>query len=592
MKGDQSVDPITVAVIAGALQDTIRQMEVTIRRTARSQTVVVGHDLSNTIFAMVDGIPIMVWQGEDQPVHLGVLIIKIKEGIRYFGADIHPGDVIYHNDPATGGNHLPDCTMYKPVFYDGELVALSATTIHMSEIGGAIAGGYNPHAEDLFAEGLRIPHVKISEGGRMREDVWNLILTNVRTPALERGDMGAMYSAITTAEERLLGVFEKYGKETVKECMRLLIARADQAMRAEISSMPDGTYEGAAIMQDTGDGSGDINIHCTIQIKGDEMDIRLQSPPQVRTYANSYAPNTVAATYFALLSAVTPDIPVNEGLYMPVHLDVGPKGTFLNAAPPAPCGMSTGSTFALVFDAVADAFSQAVPMRACAGWARSAGNVLTGTDPRDGETYAWLASLTISGGGGAYHGRDGGHLWGIIAPGGAMMLGDIELHEARLPFHVRRHELAPDSACPGKWRGGLGAHLDIEAQGQETVVEMHGDGTKYPPPSRLSGGSPLDGKLRVHRKWITRGGRNKERLQIHTVKKMQAGDRLLAYLVGGGAVGPAWERDVALVQADVQNGFVSVERARQEYGVILDPVTLEIDAERTKVQRARLAKRR
>ena len=173
-----------------------------------------------------------------------------------------------------------------------------------------------------------------------------------------------------------------------------------------------------------------------------------------------------------------------------------------------------------------------------------------------------------------------------------MMLGDIELHEARLPFHVRRHELAPDSACPGKWRGGLGAHLDIEAQGQETVVEMHGDGTKYPPPSRLSGGSPLDGKLRVHRKWITRGGRNKERLQIHTVKKMQAGDRLLAYLVGGGAVGPAWERDVALVQADVQNGFVSVERARQEYGVILDPVTLEIDAERTKVQRARLAKRR
>ena len=572
-----SVDPITLSVVAGVLENTIKEMATVVTHTARSVTTTLGRDFSNTLFGMLDGVPTMVCQGEDIPAHLGVLMHKVKVGAAHFGPDINPGDVMIHNDPPTGGNHLPDYSIYKPIFLDGELFAWSAGTVHLTETGGPVPGGYNPDADSLFGEGLRVPHVKLVDGGRTRQDIWDFILCNVRTPLDYRGDLDAMLIALNTAERRLLGLCEKYSAETVRECLRQLVDRAEAAARDQIREMPDGVYEGRSIMEGEGTGFDDLEGRCTVRIEGDEMHVQLHSPPQAKNFLNSYENNTLSAVYFAFLSSLAPGIPINEGLYRPLHVDLGPRGTLFNAAEPAPCGTSTGTTFALAFDAVADALAQVNPTRAGGAWSYPNTNIFSGVDPRDGVPFTYLSHVSTLGGGGAYWGVDGGPIWGAITNAGSASTGDVELLEFKVPIHIHRHELRTDSACPGKWRGGLGSVLDIEVQCEESVVSLTGGGSRFAPASRLGADSGYDTRLRLNRKWVLHPSGVTEEFPIRTVRKLERGDRVVGRLTGGGGVGPAWERDPLAVEADVRNGFVSLEKAREEYGVAINPITLRVD---------------
>ena len=542
MTTKNALDPITLSVVSGTLDTTIRDMTTIVRTTARSVTIAIGHDFSTTLFGVLDGVPTVVSQGEDQPVHLGVLIHKIKVGANYFGADVAPGDVMFQNDPATGGNHFPDVTMYKPIFFEGELFAWAAVTVHVPETGGPVAGGYNPDAQTFFGEGLRVPHVKLSDAGKMRNDVWDLILSNLRTPLAQRGDMGAMLSALNRAERRMLELCQKYGLSTVRGCMKRLVERAEEVARTQIRAMPHGLYKGRAVMEGDGKGSDDITVECRLEIKGDEMFIDLSAPPQTDSFLNSYRSNTLSAAYFAFLSSLDPGVPVNEGLYRPLHVDIGPGGTIINAVAPAACYASTGVTYGVVFDAVADALSKAAPEKACAGWMYQNTTTLSGIDPRDGEPFAYLSHLMSKGGGGAFYGRDGGDMWGVVSAGGASMTGDIELVEFRLPIHVHQHELLPDSGSPARWRGGLGAVIDIELQYNDALVTLTGGGVRFSPPDRLGGGSPLDDQLRLNRKWVRRTSGQMEQFPLHSMKKLEWGDRVIGHLSGGGGVGPAWQR--------------------------------------------------
>src|SRR5437660_25545 len=235
-----TVDPVTLAVVSGALDNSIREMTITMRRAAMSPVLAIGNDFSNGIF---DGQARMVLQGQDQPVHLGAMIFACKEVARYFGSDLAPGDVIYHNDPRTGGSHLQDMTLYKPVFVEGELAFWTVNRSHMNETGGPVAGGYNPTAEEIWAEGLRISPVKLYEAGRPRQDVIDLLSTNFRTRRQFRGDLGAQLAACTLAERRLVQLVDRYGLATVRSCLDALLRRAEDLMRAEILGMPDGSYQ-------------------------------------------------------------------------------------------------------------------------------------------------------------------------------------------------------------------------------------------------------------------------------------------------------------------------------------------------------------
>ena len=579
-------DAVTLAVVAGALDSAIREMTITMKRTAMSPVLAIGNDFSNAIF---DSQPTMVIQGQDQPVHLGAMIFATKGVAAYFGDDLAPGDVIYHNDPLSGGSHLLDMTMYKPVFYEDELLFWTVNRGHMDETGGPVAGGYNPLAEEIWAEGLRISPVKIYDRGKRRQDVIDFIATNFRTRRRWLGDLGAQLAAVTVAERRLLRILDRYGAETIKVCMGRLLDRAEERMRAEISAMPDGECEGTAMIEDDGHGSGDLELRVTVKIAGDELHIALHAPPQTRSYINSYAANTMGGVYLGVVTFVDPDIPHNEGMYRPLSIDLGPEGTIVNARQPAPCGMSTSVPYGHLAEAVRDALSKVLPERAGGGWAKVCIDVFTGIDPRSDEHYGYLSHMTGWGGGGAFWGQDGEPVVGPVEVAGAAMTGDIETVEHMVPVHIRRFELDPESAGAGRWRGGWGTVLEIAPVDHTAQVNFIGDGMKYPPPSVLGAYAPRNAE-RVYRKYIV-GSDGAQKVNLHSIHKVAPDKHLEIHCPGGGGVGDPFERDPPAVLADVRTGLLTVESAREEYGVVIDPETLTIDPTATSALRKRQAEK-
>jgi N-methylhydantoinase B len=577
------LDATTLAVVSGTLDSAIREMTITMRRAAMSPVLAVGNDFSNVIF---DGEPRMVMQGQDQPVHLGALIFACKEVARYFGDDLAPGDVIYHNDPRTGGSHLQDMTVYKPIFIEDELLFWTVNRAHMNETGGPVAGGYNPLAEEIWAEGLRISPIKIYDGGRPRRDVIDLLLTNFRTRAQFTGDLGAQVSACTLAEKRLTRLVGRYGSQVVKACLGSLIDRAERLMRHEIASMPNGEFRGESIVEDDARGSGDLRITCSLRISGDEMSIRIDSPPQVRSYLNSYAANTLSAVYLGVITYVDPNLPHNEGLYRPLKVDLGETGTVTNAREPAACGLSTNTPFENITDAVRNALAGALPEHAGGGWAHACVNSLFGVDPRYQEPYAFYLHASGWGGGGASFGRDGDPCIGSIGAAAAAMTGDIEILEHAAPIHIHRYELQPDSGCPGRYRGGLGNVFEFTVLGHDALMTQFGDGMKYPAPSVLGADSQFNAE-RVHRKYVfAADGETSEKLPLHCVRTLRSGERVLIFCAGGGGVGDPFARDPEAVLSDVRDGFVSPARARDEYGVAVVPDSFELDQTATAALRA------
>jgi N-methylhydantoinase B len=572
-----AVDPVTLAVVSGVLDSSIREMTITMRRAAMSPVLAIGNDFSNSIF---DGQARMVLQGQDQPVHLGAMIFACKEVARYFGSDLAAGDVIYHNDPRTGGSHLQDMTLYKPVFVEGELAFWTVNRSHMDETGGPVAGGYNPTAEEIWAEGLRISPVKLYEAGRPRQDVIDLLSTNFRTRRQFRGDLGAQLAACTLAERRLVQLAGRYGLATVRACLEALLSRAEDLMRSEILGMPDGSYRGRAIVEDDGHGSGELEVVATVRISGDRMDIRLSSPPQVRSYINSYAANSLGAVYLGVMTYIDPDKPHNEGLYRPLTVDVGPPGTLVNAEEPAACSMSTSTPYGHVAEAVRTALSSALAERSGAGWAKICIDCFTGTDPRDRQPYAYLSHLTGWGGGGAFWGQDGEPVVGPIEVAGAAMTGDVELLEYMLPLHIHRYELRTDSACPGRWRGGPGTVVEISTVDHETTVSFLGDGMKYPPPG-VRGAERRDNRERAFRKWIVEPDGSAELVRLHTVHQLGPQQRLREHTAGGGGAGDPLDRPAELVFADWRADLVSLESCRTDYGVVIDAADRRVDFRQT-----------
>jgi N-methylhydantoinase B len=579
------VDPITLAVVSGALSSAVAEMSVVIERTARSPVVALSHDYSNAVYTMVNGAPEMVVQGNDQPCHLGGMIASVKSVAERFRDELVDGDVVIGNDPAANGTHLLDIDLICPVFHDGRPVAWACSRAHEIDVGGPVPGGYNPNAGDIYAEGIRIPPTKLVEAGEFRRDVFELILANVRSTQLFEGDLGAQLSAVRVAARRLRELFAKYGPTDVEAAMGELLDRAERLGREQIAAIPDGRYAGEQWIQADGRGAPDLRIGCVVEVAGDTLEVTLESPPAVASYRNSYGGLTAGAAYYAVIAALEPGLPINEGLYRPITIRPGEPGSMLNAAHPSACAMSTADVWTIVFDAVSDALSKAVPERAVAGWTRAAIFEISGEDPRIGQHYSGLLLFAFMGGAGAVYGLDGGGLWGVIPTGGAGTTGDIELIEVRMPLHIHRHELREDSACPGRWRGFPGAIVEFELLGHEALLAHAGDGTRFPPPSRLGGGSPYDASERVHRKWLVRADGEREPIELHTLTQARAGERVVCLISGGGGVGEARERAVAAVARDVEYGFVSVERAAAEYGVALDGATRVVDETATAVLR-------
>ncbi|HAR07629.1 MAG TPA: hydantoinase, partial [Cobetia sp.] len=449
-----TVDPITLAVVRGALETAQREMTLTLEKTGRSSVFNLAHDYSNALF---DAVPEMILQGQDIPIHLGSLIPAMKAVAGFYGEDIAPGDVVYHNDPAYKGSHIIDCCMYKPVFFEGELVFWTVCKGHLTDIGGPVPAGYNPDAKEIYAEGLRIPPVKLWEKGRRREDVINLLLTNMRAREHQEGDLNAQYGACGVGERHLLRLLERYGVDTVKAAIAELKAMADRQMRSLIAEVADGEYSGTAVLEDSGHGLGDLEITAHVKIECDEVAIRIDSPPQVPYFINSYEGNSMSGVLLGLMMFAQLPPPYNEGLYRCLSVDMGPPGTLCNASEPAPHANCTTTPMETLTDAVRLAFEQAAPERVSASWGHASGINIAGFDPRHGnEQYVTMVLASIISGAGATRTMDGWHSRGPLCCFGALMSGDIELLETSYPILIHRYGLVTDSCGAGERRGGSG----------------------------------------------------------------------------------------------------------------------------------------
>ena len=579
------VDPITLSVVRGVLETTQREMTLTLEQTARSSVFNLAHDYSTALF---NATPEMILQGQDIPIHLGSLIPAMKSVAKYFEGDIHDGDLILHNDPEYGGSHIIDTCMYYPVFYQDELVFWTVCKGHLTDIGGPVPAGYNPAATEIYAEGLRIPPLKLWDRGKPRNDVINLLLSNMRARRDQQGDFNALIGACKVGARALIALMDKYGKDTVQTCIAELLNMAEAHMRSLIAKVPDGTYTGTAILEDAGHGFGDFDITATVTITGDSCHIAIQSPPQIPYFINSYEGNSHSGVYLGLMMFAQLPPPYNEGLYRCVSTDMGPKGTLCNAKSPAPHMNCTTTPMETLTDAVRLAFEQAAPDKVSASWGHANGCNIAGWDKRHDEEYVTMVLASIISGAGATANQDGWHACGPECCFGALTSGDIEMLEHSYPIIIHRYSLMEDSGGAGRNRGGSGTCWEVEPLDTPMTLITFGEGRRIPAMGAAGAKSamvaPKVGSLE-----LTRNGKT-EVITNNVIETIHPGERAANRNPGGGGFGLAFQRDIARVVDDVRNRLVSEKGARLDYGVVFaNFAALEVDHQATAALRATAA---
>ena len=567
------VDPITLSVVRGVLETTQREMTLALEQTARSSVFNLAHDYSTALF---NHTPEMILQGQDIPIHLGSLIPAMKSVANFFEGDIHEGDLMLHNDPAYGGSHIIDTCMYYPVFYNGELVFWTVCKGHLTDIGGPVPAGYNPEAKEIFAEGLRIPPIKLWDKGVPRDDILNMLLINMRARRDQEGDFNALIGACKVGARNLTALMDKYGKDVVQACIAELLNMANAHMNGLISEVPDGTYSGTAVLEDAGHGFGDFDITATVTITGDSCHIEIESPPQIPYFINSYEGNSYSGVYLGLMMFAQLPPPYNEGLYRNVSVDMGKKGTLCNAQSPAPHMNCTTTPMETLTDAVRLAFEQAAPDKVSASWGHANGCNIAGWDTRHNEEYVTMVLASIISGAGATNSQDGWHACGPECCFGALTSGDIEMLEHSYPIIIHEYGLMEDSGGAGKFRGGSGTRWAVEPLDQPMTLITFGEGRRIPAMGAGGAKSNMIEK-KVGRLEITRGGET-QIIKENVIETIQPGEIAANMNPGGGGFGNPYERDPLNVVEDVRNGLVSIEGARQDYGVIIaDSETLDVD---------------
>ncbi|MHC4429953.1 MAG: hydantoinase B/oxoprolinase family protein [Planctomycetota bacterium] len=536
------IDPILASVFARAFKSITDEMSISLQRTTRSPILCEAKDF---VTGLYDADGRMLEQTENLPILSFSLAPVCKQIRNYFGDDIHDGDVIFHNDVFSLGNQLNDVAVYKPIFHDGQFVGWSAAKGHQADIGGAVQGGYNPEATEVWQEGLRIPPVKVVERGRPRKDVWDLIFANIRLDIV-REDMKAEMGACVVGDRRLRSLLDKYGREIFEEVKGHLFESTRKMMEAEIRTIPEGSYEGQATVYYDGKNPGSTyTIRVLIKVKDGRVTFDYSGTDrQTPGFVNGTYTSSASATILTFLQMVNPDIPHNEGMVEPIEIII-PEGTILNAAYPA------ATTFGNHLcppnaDAIIRALAPVIPDRVTAGWNQLLCALTTGLDPRKGEKFVDIGFMGLKGGSGAMRGTDGYDHIGMIDASGGVLDQDYEMFEQQTPHRLVKHEYLTDSAGPGEWRGGLGVETRFLIGSEDTTVVTFGDGDVEPAFGLLGGGP---------------GGLNKIELVFP-----DGGTLYVQHAGGGGGYGDPRARAVEKVREEVRNGVISNRAAREIYG--------------------------
>ncbi len=568
-------DPVLVEVVKNELAAITEEMAIAVWKTGRSAMVKTG-DFAT---ALCDRRGRLIGQGYAAPFQLGFFMEVMGHVLAKFEEGLQPGDILITNDPYAGITHMPDVMLVAPAFWNDQRVGYTMAYSHHTDIGGRFPGGFSSQCTAAYEEGLRLPTLKLFEGGRRNEALMQTVLANVRLPDEWVGDLEAKIAGCWRGEQELRGLLEKYGLETLDECCDYLIDTAEHATRRAIAAVPDGRYGYEDVLEDDGFGNAEVSapIVVAIEVRGDTLAVDFAgTAPQAPGAINLPMSLTRASVYAVVKSIVGPEVLTNVGFARPIEVRA-PAGSLVNPAFPAAVG-GRAPLFFRVIDMLYRALAKAQPERTPIPG--EGGDVLhfTGTQP-DGAPFA-LLDIFFGGWGGRPQddGIDG------VAPMSFGSYGTVpaEIIEREFPVVIDGFGYVPDTGGPGRHRGSLSIYKQwrFRAPGEAMVRTNR--------VSRPSEGMDGGGPGALARNVLRRNGEEEvlaNRAHMHL--SVQPGDVVYHAVAGSGGHGDPWARDPARVAADVRDEKVSVAAARDGYGVVIDPVTLDVDAAATRTLRAR-----
>jgi N-methylhydantoinase B len=561
---------VTFEVLKNAFITTVDQMAEQIIRTCHS-FVIYCRDFSSAL-CDVGGDTIM--QGsQDIAVHVGTLHFTAKAVIDAFGGEMRPGDVYAINDPYLGGTHFCDVRIVRPIFHEGEVIALAQSNGHWADVGGTVPGSFDINAKDHFGEGLRIPPVCIWDQGRYRADVVRMMVSNMRAPSDAEGDLHAQAEATAVAEREILRLVDKYGKGTVLTAFAEVQDYVERLIRQRVADLPDGTWETEDYIDlDPSVGEGLIPIHVKLSIQGDQIHYDLSgSHEAVGSFLNSAFGATTSAVV-AGTKTFFPDVPLNAGFYRAVSIDLGPEGTVVNAPwPVAVTGFCSGP-YEKIMNSIFELWSKIMPERAIACSFNLEYLLVGGRDGRRDERPFFMWYDWMVGGWGGRNGKDGSNATAPIF-GVGLAVQPLEGQERLTPVLTTHHEIVPDSGGPGRFRGGCGVQKGGVLTAAERAVISYSCDRARSVTWGLNGGRPS----LPHGVWMNKGRENEHFLgAVFSGVPIGTGDSFTRPSAGGGGFGDPLEREPNAVLEDVIDGYVTIERALKDYGVVVRQVDAEL----------------
>ena len=563
-----TVDPITFEVIRNGLDSLVDEMALTVMRTAHSGIVKDAMDYS-TCFCDRNGQ--VISQGLTIALHLGAFPDAVGSVLTSYGEGLEPGDIFILNDPyGSGGIHLPDIYVIKPVFIDDELEGFAGVVAHHTDVGGIVPGSNSTNSTEIYQEGLRIPTLRLYQRGVRNETLFAMIAKNVRLPQKVLGDLNAEIAAAIIGEREYQQIAERYGARTLRTYMEAILDYSERLAQEEIRDLPDGSYEFTDYIDGDNLESGPVVINVVLTIQDDRVIVDLGgSSPQVKAGINSPLPFTKSSVYGAIRLILDGAIPNSAGFHRQIEVRT-PEASVVNPRLPAACG-ARGITGFRIMDAVQGALAQAVPDRVPADGEGGNSIISIGGYDRQGEPFAYVDLYA-----GARGGRPTGDgPEGVPHPGANISNTPVEIAEVQTPIRIESYGLIEDTGGPGKYRGALAQIRRVRCLADEATLQLRSDKRRFPPYGLHGGktGTPS---------WnILNPGEKEVVLPALSVGPMRRDEVISTIMASGGGWGDPMERDPALVQADIWSEKLSISSARRDYGVVIDPNTLQVDQSAT-----------
>ena len=554
----QDIDPITLAVLAGRMEQIADEMDATLFRAAFNPIIAEAHDASHGLYHAVSGDTLV--QGKSGlPIFVGVMSFAVKAVIDKAAenGDLEDGDIYIFNDAHLGGTHLSDMRLVRPYFHDGKLFCYLASVGHWHDVGGAVPGNYNPAATDAFQEAFVLPPVRLAKAGKVQTDIIDILMRNTRLPQSAQGDLNGQLGALDLGKKRLDELLAEYGADTVRAALDALQDRAETLMRTELTDLPDGRWEAEDFLDNDGITDTPLPIKVALEIKGDQMLLDFTGTADRCAGPVNIALPTAVATAYVAIKHIFPSLPANAGVMRPIEVKI-PEGSLLSAPFPAPVGGYTETILRMV-DVIFSAASQAAPDRVVAN-AYGTINALSISGKR-ANGQPWVMFSFYGGGHGGSPEGDG--LNHGNAPISTATIPPMEILESAYPVMFKQWALRPDSAGAGQHRGGMGATYEIEVLEESATAFLFGERGRFAPKGVAGGGDAALNRFEYEQD----DGWHAPPMASKMVGiKLQRGQSVRLDTPGGGGYGAPANRAAADVASDVAGGLLTPDYATQTYG--------------------------